>query len=89
MQSAAVVLSLAAAAFKALTTNCDSRFRFENLIQIRCLLEHIPTDDILSSWHTLLPQYMAKWGCTRQEVRNVLFCCTGMLQTKALFSAAA
>lgn len=42
--------------------------RYENLIQVRCLLEGISTDDILNNWHRLLPEYMDKWKQSRKEV---------------------
>ena len=44
---------------------------YENLVQIRCLLEDIPPYDILSSWHTILPEYMDKWQLSRTDVRVV------------------
>lgn len=47
--------------------------RYENLIQVRCLLEGISTDDILNDWHRLLPEYMDKWKQSRKEVTSHLF----------------
>lgn len=44
--------------------------RYENLIQVRCLLEGVSTDDILNDWHTLLPEYMDKWKQSRKEVTS-------------------
>ncbi|KAL3135304.1 hypothetical protein ABBQ32_007501 [Trebouxia sp. C0010 RCD-2024] len=41
---------------------------YENLIQVRCLLEGISTDDILNKWHILLPEYMDKWQQSRKEL---------------------
>lgn len=46
--------------------------RYENLIQVRCLLEGISTDDILNDWHRLLPEYMDKWKQSRKQVISPL-----------------
>ena len=45
--------------------------RYENLVQIRCLLEGVSPDDILNDWHTVLPEHMEKWGVERGQVRVV------------------
>lgn len=42
--------------------------RYENLIQVRCLLEGVQPDDILANWHSILPDHMSKWQQDRQEV---------------------
>ena len=48
----------------------DSR-RYENLVQVRLLLERLATpEDILDRWHELLPQYMAEWQLDRADVRR-------------------
>jgi len=41
---------------------------YENLVQVRCLLEGVSPEDMLSHWHTMLPEYMDKWGLDRQEL---------------------
>ncbi|KAK9815572.1 hypothetical protein WJX72_006066 [[Myrmecia] bisecta] len=41
---------------------------YENIPQIRCLLEGIKVPDILSRWHTILEEHMAKWGLERQQM---------------------
>lgn len=46
--------------------------RYENLIQVRCLLEGVHPNDILQSWHTILPEYMDKWKQNRKEVHHTL-----------------
>ena len=46
--------------------------RYENLIQVRCLLEGVSTDDILNNWHSLLPEYMDKWNQGRKEVTTLV-----------------
>lgn len=46
--------------------------RYENLIQVRCLLEGVEVEDILNNWHRILPEYMEKWGLERKEVGDVL-----------------
>ena len=43
--------------------------RYENLVQVRCLLEGVGEDDILQHWHTILPDSMQRWQLDRQEVR--------------------
>ncbi len=52
------------------TSCCRCRRRYENLVQVRCLLEGVPAEDILADWHGLLAHYMAKWGLERAEVRG-------------------
>ena len=47
---------------------CIAFCRYENLIQVRCLLDGMSTEDILSNWHTILPERMNKWQQTREEV---------------------
>jgi len=44
------------------------RGRYENLVQVRCLLEGVQPQDMLDNWHELLPAYMEKWGLKRSEV---------------------
>lgn len=41
---------------------------YENIIQIRCLLEGVKPDDILQNWHSILPEYMEKWQQSRKEL---------------------
>ncbi|KAK9800246.1 hypothetical protein WJX73_005837 [Symbiochloris irregularis] len=41
---------------------------YENLVQIRCLLEGVSPDKILNDWHTVLPEYMQKWGVERAKL---------------------
>lgn len=53
---------------------CVLVHRYENLVQIRCLLEGVSPDAILNDWHTVLPEYMQKWGVERGQVCNA--CCT-------------
>lgn len=48
--------------------------RYENLIQVRCLLEGVHPNDILQSWHTILPEYMDKWKQSRKEVPYAVAC---------------
>ncbi len=48
--------------------------RYENLIQVRCLLEGVASDDILQNWHTILPECMDKWRQSRKEVPFTLCC---------------
>jgi len=38
---------------------------YENIVQIRCLLEGITVDNMLNNWITLLPYYMTKWQLDR------------------------
>lgn len=47
--------------------------RYENLVQVRCLLEGMAPDEMLQNWGTILPQYMQKWGLDRAEVRGFRF----------------
>lgn len=42
--------------------------RYENIVQIRCLLEGVEPEDMLQSWHAMLPEYMQRWGLDRAEV---------------------
>lgn len=42
--------------------------RYENLVQVRCLLDGTTEDDMLQHWHTLLPDRMARWQLDRSEV---------------------
>ena len=44
--------------------------RYENLVQVRCLLEGYSEDDILREWHSILPECMQQWHLDRQEVRR-------------------
>ena len=44
--------------------------RYENLVQVRCLLEGVSEDDILQHWHTILPESMQRWQLDRQEVQS-------------------
>lgn len=37
-------------------------------MQVRCLLERVPVDDILGDWHGLLAHYMQQWQLDRSEV---------------------
>ncbi|CAL5223568.1 g6103 [Coccomyxa viridis] len=41
---------------------------YENLVQVRCLLEGVSEDDILQHWHTILPESMQRWQLDRQEL---------------------
>ncbi|KAK9839422.1 hypothetical protein WJX81_001239 [Elliptochloris bilobata] len=41
---------------------------YENLVQVRCLLEGVEPQDILTNWHALLPEYMQKWDLQRSEL---------------------
>lgn len=41
---------------------------YENLVQVRCLLEGVSPAAILADWHHLLPEYMSKWGLDRSEL---------------------
>lgn len=38
---------------------------YENIVQIRCLLEGINVEDMLENWSTMLPEYMQKWQLDR------------------------
>jgi hypothetical protein len=42
--------------------------RYENIVQIRCLLEGVTPDQMLDSWHDMLPHKMKEWQLDRQEV---------------------
>ena len=42
--------------------------RYENIVQVRCLLEGESVDKILNEWHELLPAYMDKWKLDRSQV---------------------
>ena len=42
--------------------------RYENIVQIRCLLEGVDPQDMLLTWHDMLPQYMQRWQLDRTEV---------------------
>ena len=47
------------------------RRSYENLVQVRLLLEQLATpQDILDRWHQLLPEFMAKWQLDRADVRH-------------------
>jgi hypothetical protein len=37
-----------------------SACRYENIVQIRCLLEGVDTDQMLEKWHVMLPQSMVE-----------------------------
>ena len=37
-------------------------------MQIRCLLEGVDPQDMLLTWHDMLPQYMERWQLDRNEV---------------------
>eukprot|EP00803_Ostreobium_quekettii_P000623 evm.model.scf_313EXC.3 EVM.evm.TU.scf_313EXC.3 scf_313EXC:25657-29939(-) len=41
---------------------------YENIVQVRCLLEGVKVDDVLENWSELLPQYMAKWELARDKL---------------------
>ena len=45
--------------------------RYENLVQVRCLLEGMSEADILHNWQTILPDSMQRWHLDRQEVRRL------------------
>jgi hypothetical protein len=45
------------------------RCRYENLVQIRCLLEGVDPQDMLLHWHDMLPEYMQRWQLDRLQVR--------------------
>lgn len=42
------------------------------MIQIRCLYEGMPVEEMLADWGTILPQRMAQWGLERAKVRRGL-----------------
>jgi hypothetical protein len=39
-------------------------------VQVRCLLEGVPVEDILADWHGLLQEYMQRWQLDRSKVRQ-------------------
>jgi len=41
---------------------------YENIVLLRCLLEDISTEEILSSWETILPEAMEEWQLTREDL---------------------
>ena len=41
---------------------------YENIVQVRCLLEGVTPDDMLANWSTMLPEYMKKWDLDRQAL---------------------
>ncbi|KAF5835320.1 hypothetical protein DUNSADRAFT_7552 [Dunaliella salina] len=41
---------------------------YENLVQIRCLLEGMSPEEILSNWGEILPKYMQHWGLERAKL---------------------
>lgn len=47
---------------------------YENIVQIRCLLEGVEVDDMLNNWSKMLPEYMEKWNLDRAEVKGFLHC---------------
>ena len=52
-----------------LTKTCATyTCRYENLVQVRCLLDGTDPRDILANWHQLLPACMQRWGLHRSEV---------------------
>jgi hypothetical protein len=42
--------------------------RYENIVQIRCLLEGAGVDEMLDTWDSMLPAAMARWGLQRQPL---------------------
>lgn len=42
--------------------------RYENIVQIRCLLEGVSVEEMLEDWSRLLPVHMEKWSLDRAEV---------------------
>jgi hypothetical protein len=42
--------------------------RYENVVQIRCLYEGVTVEQMLASWHDMLPAKMKEWGLQRGEV---------------------
>ena len=48
--------------------------RYENIVQIRCLLEGVDPDEMLLHWHDMLPQYMQRWQLDRAEASAVARC---------------
>lgn len=41
---------------------------YENIVQIRCLLEGIDPQDMLEHWSTMLPEYMDRWQLNRADL---------------------
>eukprot|EP00879_Flechtneria_rotunda_P021016 GHRR01022138.1.p1 GENE.GHRR01022138.1~~GHRR01022138.1.p1 ORF type:complete len:258 (+),score=81.19 GHRR01022138.1:393-1166(+) len=41
---------------------------YENVVQIRCLYEGTSVDEMLQSWHVLLPKKMDEWQLDRSEL---------------------
>ncbi|KAI3437958.1 hypothetical protein D9Q98_000402 [Chlorella vulgaris] len=41
---------------------------YENLVQIRCLLEGVDPQDMLLHWHDMLPEYMQRWQLDRLQL---------------------
>ena len=41
---------------------------YENVVQVRCLLEGVTPADILENWSTMLPEYMTKWELDRSSL---------------------
>jgi hypothetical protein len=39
-------------------------------VQVRCLLEGVPVEDILADWHGLLQEYMQRWQLDRSKVHT-------------------
>lgn len=49
--------------------DCVWRYSYENIIQLRCLLEGVPVETILDKWEEVLEDGMHKWQLDRSEVR--------------------
>ena len=43
---------------------------YENIVQIRCLLDGVSPEEMLQGWHDMLPAAMQRWGLDRGEVRR-------------------
>lgn len=41
---------------------------YENIVQIRCLLEGVDPQDMLERWSTMLPEYMERWQLDRANL---------------------
>eukprot|EP00878_Enallax_costatus_P030946 GHUV01033766.1.p1 GENE.GHUV01033766.1~~GHUV01033766.1.p1 ORF type:complete len:213 (+),score=60.36 GHUV01033766.1:674-1312(+) len=41
---------------------------YENVVQIRCLYEGVTVDDMLQSWHDILPAKMREWSLDRSKL---------------------
>lgn len=41
---------------------------YENIVQIRCLLEGVDPQDMLQRWHSILPEHMQRWKLDRAEL---------------------